>query len=119
MIVTVRLIRSFEHRNIKHIVYKNIDGAMLVEDFMEFIKNDIKSRSGLPPPFRNYAYDQLKIQHQPHGAKTSDPVINSDDDEKLMLKLRTTLADNNVGNETEISFFRNADYENYKVNKSR
>ena len=42
MIVTVRLIRSFEHRNIKHIVYKDIDGSMLVEDFMQFIKTGKK-----------------------------------------------------------------------------
>ena len=39
MIVTVRLIRSFAHRNIKHIVYKDVDVTMLVEDFIKFIKN--------------------------------------------------------------------------------
>ena len=31
------------------------------------------------------------------STQTSDPVINSEDDEKLMLKQGTTLADNNVG----------------------
>ena len=34
-----------------------------------FYSLDIQTRSGLPPPFRKFAYDQLKIQHQPHGAK--------------------------------------------------
>ena len=35
---------------------------------------------------RKYAYDTLKVEHQAHGAKTSDPVINTGDDERLILR---------------------------------
>jgi hypothetical protein len=28
--------------------------------------------------FRKYEYDSLKIEHHAHGAKTSDPVINKE-----------------------------------------
>ena len=35
--VTVRLIRSFEHRNIKHVVYHDIELTQTVEQFMERI----------------------------------------------------------------------------------
>ena len=31
-------------------------------------------------------YDTLKIEHHAHGAKSSDPVINKQDDDKLILK---------------------------------
>jgi hypothetical protein len=33
MIVTIRLIRSFHHRNIRNFVVKNVDKDMLVKDF--------------------------------------------------------------------------------------
>jgi hypothetical protein len=34
----------------------------------------------LPFLFRKYEYDSLKIEHHAHGAKTSDPVINKEND---------------------------------------
>lgn len=36
-ILTVRLIRSFQHRNIKHIVMKDVDLHMSAKDFMQLI----------------------------------------------------------------------------------
>jgi len=42
-VVTVRLIRSFEHRNIKHVVYKDVDLQQKVEDFIQYIKEGRKS----------------------------------------------------------------------------
>ena len=41
VILTVRLIRSFEHRNIKHIVYKNVSLDMKVGKFIEFVKTGL------------------------------------------------------------------------------
>lgn len=38
IVVTLRLIRSFEHRNIKHVVYKDVDPQQTVEDFIKFLK---------------------------------------------------------------------------------
>lgn len=35
--LTVRLIRSFEHRNVKHIVMKSVDLTRLTGDFMQFV----------------------------------------------------------------------------------
>lgn len=36
--VTIRLIRSFEHRNLKHVVYHDIDLTQSVADFKEFVR---------------------------------------------------------------------------------
>lgn len=30
---------------------------------------DVKTRPGLPPPFRKFKYDTLKVEHKAHGAK--------------------------------------------------
>lgn len=114
--VTIRLIRSFEHRNLKHVVYHDVDLTQSVGTFIDFVKNDISTRSGLPPPFKKYSFDTLKISHKAYGYKSNDPVINLEDDEKLILKEECTLKENGVDNEMEISFFRMEDYLEYKKN---
>lgn len=114
--VTVRLIRSFEYRNIKYVVFKDVSLEQTAKDFMDFVVSDIKKRSDVPLPFRTFAYDTMKIQHKAHGAKTSDPVINTENDEMLMLRQDCSLSKNGIGHETEISFFKKEDYDRYKAN---
>lgn len=79
IVVPIRLIRSFEFRNIQHTVYKDISPSILGREFLEMVLNDVKTRPGLPPPFRKFKYDTLKVEHKAHGAKTSDPVINTEE----------------------------------------
>ncbi|XP_040593848.1 UPF0538 protein C2orf76 homolog isoform X4 [Mesocricetus auratus] len=67
--ITVRLIRSFEHRNFKPVVYHRVNLDQTVKEFIVFLKQDVPLRSSLPPPLRNYKYDTLKILHQAHKAK--------------------------------------------------
>ncbi|XP_067021341.1 UPF0538 protein C2orf76 homolog isoform X1 [Acropora muricata] len=94
--ITVRLIRSFEHRNIKHVVVKKVPLHQTVEQFMRNVVTDIKKRPDIPPPFRIFGYDTMKIQHKAYGAKSNDPVINTEDDEKLMLKPNCKLFDSGI-----------------------
>ncbi|XP_020607710.1 UPF0538 protein C2orf76 homolog [Orbicella faveolata] len=115
-IITVRLIRSFEYRNIKYVVFKDVPLEQTVQHFMNFVISEIKKRPDVPPPFRNFAYDTMKIQHKAHGAKTSNPVIVLEDDQKLILTPDHSLSDSGIENETEISFFKKEDYERYKAN---
>ncbi|XP_033097893.1 UPF0538 protein C2orf76-like [Anneissia japonica] len=116
VIITVRLIRSFEHRNIKPVIFKDVDLNISVKEFIDFVKVEIKTRPGLLPPFRNYGYDAMKIQHMAHGSKTSDPTINTEDDDKLMMKDDNTLQECGIEHETEISFFKLEDYRKYQSN---
>ena len=46
--------------------------------------------------------------------KTSDPVINTEDDEKLILRPGLSLGEKGVRQETEFSLFRLEDYLEYK-----
>ncbi|XP_034809829.1 UPF0538 protein C2orf76 homolog isoform X2 [Pan paniscus] len=89
--ITVRLIRSFEHRNFKPVVYHGVNLDQTVKEFIVFLKQDVPLRTSLPPPFRNYKYDTLKIIHQAHKSKTNELVLSLEDDERLLLKEDSTL----------------------------
>merc|ERR1712212_1239820 len=114
--ITIRFIRSFGHRNIRNSIYHDVDTSQLVSEFIHLVSTSIKTRTDLPPPFRTFEYDTMKIQHQAFGAKTSDPVINIYNDDELMLKPEKTLVDSGVIDETEISFFKLEDYVVYQKN---
>ncbi|XP_059199574.1 UPF0538 protein C2orf76 homolog [Centropristis striata] len=115
-VVTVRLVRSFEHRNFRPVVFHQVTLDQTVQDFMQLVRDDVAKRVGLPPPFKKYAYDTMKIVHQAHGAKTNELVMSLADDEKLILQDGQTLRAAGIANETEVAFFRKEDYGLYKAN---
>jgi hypothetical protein len=134
--LTIRIIRSFIHANWKPYVIHDVDlSSILTEELIELIYNSLSQRRvKLPPPFISYkGYDTLKVciflckknlqtnflyifQIETHrfGHKTNDPLMNLEDDDKLILKPGLTLDQQGVGDETEISFFNMADYISYK-----
>ncbi|XP_069080431.1 UPF0538 protein C2orf76 homolog [Pleurodeles waltl] len=114
--ITVRLVRSFEHRNFKPIIYHNVDLNQTVKEFITHVQNDVPMRPGLPPPFKKYTYDTMKIIHQAHGSKTNELVVSLEDDERLILKEESRLKDAGVANETEVAFFSKEEYTSYKAN---
>lgn len=115
--VTVRLIRSFEYRNMRNLVLHNVDLDTSIEDFKVLINTEITNHRNLPPPFKTFDYDTLKIEYKAHGAKTSDPLMNTEDDDNLILKDGMSLKDNGIEHETEISYFKKEGYMKYKTNK--
>ncbi|XP_070770330.1 UPF0538 protein C2orf76 homolog isoform X2 [Enoplosus armatus] len=98
-VVTVRLVRSFEHRNFRPVVFHGVSVDQTVLDFMQRVRDDT-----------------MKIIHQAHGAKTNELVMSLDDDEKLILQDGQTLRGAGVANETEVAFFKKEDYGLYKAN---
>ncbi|NXC72600.1 CB076 protein, partial [Anhinga anhinga] len=113
--ITVRLVRSFEHRNFRPVVYHGVNLDQTVKQFITFVRKG-KGQTGLPPPFKNYKYDTMKIIHQAHKSKTGELVVSLEDDDKLILKEDSTLKAAGVANETELAFFCEEDYRNYKAN---
>ncbi|XP_065269556.1 UPF0538 protein C2orf76 homolog isoform X2 [Emys orbicularis] len=97
--ITVRLVRSFEHRNFRPVVYHGVNLDQTVKQFITFVKNDT-----------------MKIIHQAHGSKTNELVVSLEDDDKLILKEDSTLKAAGVADETELAFFCEEDYRNYKAN---
>uniref|UniRef100_A0A8C7C949 Chromosome 2 open reading frame 76 n=1 Tax=Oncorhynchus kisutch TaxID=8019 RepID=A0A8C7C949_ONCKI len=96
-VLTVRLVRSFEHRNFKPVVFSGVNLDQTVQEFIQFVKNEVSIRAGLPPPFKNFGYDTMKIIHQAHGAKTNELVMSLEDDDKLILQDGLTLRDAGIG----------------------
>ncbi|KAL9848694.1 UPF0538 protein C2orf76 homolog isoform 2-T3 [Geothlypis trichas] len=60
--------------------------------------------------------DTMKIIHQAHKSKTGELVVSLEDDDKLILKEDSTLKAAGVENETELAFFCEEDYRNYRAN---
>lgn len=86
-----------------------------VEEFKKLVQAAISAHNTMPTTVKTYTYDTLKIEHLPHKAKSNDPVINTSDDDKLMLSEQTLLCDAGVVNETVLSFFKMDDYLQYKA----
>lgn len=120
--LVIRLVRSFAHKNIRNIVLReDTDNFNLtnttVKDLMILIRKKLGSdeiNPPLPPPFKKFEFNCMKIEHQAFGSKTNNTVINCDNDEELILKENLTLHEVGVKNETEISFFNLEDYTQYK-----
>ena len=152
--LSIRLIRSFEHRNLRFIPLRHVDLTWTTEDLMNVIRDNIQNSPNLPPPFKKFEFDTLKvncffvkiilpkwsqsctvllrckqsytnfkhdyfsqIEHQAHGAKSNDPVINTENDETLILSQGKHLSESNVKHETEIAFFKLNDYLQYQSTK--
>ncbi|KAM3854312.1 UPF0538 protein C2orf76 homolog isoform 4-T5 [Vipera latastei] len=103
VIVTVRLIRSFEHRNFRPVLYRNVNLDQTVKEFIAFVKKDITSRTELLLPFRKYTYDTMKIIHQAHGSKTNELVVSLEDDDRLILEEGSTLKAAGVDNSRQLT----------------
>jgi len=111
--LSIRLIRSFEHRNLRFFPLQQVNLNWNTEELMTAIKDRIQKSTNLPPPFKKYEFDTLKIEHQAHGAKTNDPVMNCDNDDLLILKPGQTLSLCNIKSETEVAVFKMTDYQAY------
>ena len=59
--LTIRLIRSFEFRNIKFLVIKHVDLNWTTEKLIEKTNEEIQKCSNLPKPFRTFQYDTMKV----------------------------------------------------------
>ncbi|XP_071976317.1 UPF0538 protein C2orf76 homolog isoform X1 [Engystomops pustulosus] len=89
--ITVRLVRSFEHRNFRPVVYHGVCLDQTVQEFLKFVLKDVAQRDDLPPPFRRHTYDTMKIIHQAHGSKSNNLVVSLENDETLILRSEQTL----------------------------
>eukprot|EP00117_Sycon_ciliatum_P040375 scpid8217/ scgid2580/ UPF0538 protein C2orf76 homolog len=84
------------------------------EDRKQTLK-EMASSKLIPKTFLKHDFNCVKILHKPHMFKTSNPVINLDNDDWILPE-DTVLDQFGLVNETELTFFNRADYEQYKLN---
>lgn len=63
--IIIRVIRSFEYRNIRNVVLKDVSLLLTTEELKTRIIKELSVAPGLPPPFRRYDYDTLKVNEAP------------------------------------------------------
>jgi len=112
--VTVRLIKSFEYKNVKNMIMHDIDLNMSLTHLRGIVLGKIQSEATYLP-LRKNNFDTFKIFYKAHGNKPNNLTINLDHDE-LILGDNKTLLENGVEHETEISFFNLADYKHFQAN---
>lgn len=60
-IIIIRVIRSFEYRNIRSVVLKDIPLKLTTEELRTRILQELQITPGLPPSVKKYDYDTLKV----------------------------------------------------------
>lgn len=114
LLITVRIIKSLEFRNVKNYVY-NVDlKATSPDDLISSIIEIINTTSSLRP-YRGRDYNTLKIYSSAHGTKSMNLVINLGEEEKVLAG-SSSLWDLGVRNESELSLFNYNEYLAFKEN---
>lgn len=114
--LTIRIVKSFEFRTEKHLILHNIDcETTTVGQLKDIARQAIKTQPGWKP-YYNVQLDTLKLYTKAHGAKTTNLIINLDNDDWVLDDDSKLLMDHGIENETEISFFDRNLYEAFKQN---
>ena len=62
--LSIRLIRSCEHRNLRFFPLHQVDIKWTTEQLMEAAKAKIQTNSSLPPPFKKFDFNCMKVSCQ-------------------------------------------------------
>ncbi|SCV71930.1 BQ2448_4624 [Microbotryum intermedium] len=113
--LTIRIIKSFTYRTTKNLLLPHIDATtMTVGGLKDLCRQQVLVAPGFKP-FRTTVLDTLKLYTVAHGSKTTNLIINFDNDDDWILNDDSvTLASIGIENEAEISFFNRDLYEAFK-----
>ncbi|THH27624.1 hypothetical protein EUX98_g6567 [Antrodiella citrinella] len=120
--LTLRIIKSFEYRTEKSLVLHNINlETTSVGQLKDIARQAVKTQPGWKP-YRNAVLDiaiypdTFKLYTQAHGSKTTNLIINLDHEDWILDDDSKILAELGFENETEVSFFSRALYDQFKSN---
>uniref|UniRef100_A0A7S0BJJ2 Uncharacterized protein n=1 Tax=Rhodosorus marinus TaxID=101924 RepID=A0A7S0BJJ2_9RHOD len=115
VVITIRLIRDFEHRNIKLMVMRDVDLSCSGAELKTNILKRIAEESAFVT-LRRSDLTTLKIhQLSAHQYKDQNLVVNLDRDD-WVIEDGDRLQDKGVRAEAEISFYNNDAYQSFKQN---
>ncbi|RSH84711.1 uncharacterized protein EHS24_006235 [Apiotrichum porosum] len=113
--LTIRIIKSFPFRTTKNLVLKDVDlTTMTVGQLMDKCREAVHSQVGFKL-YRQVQLDTLKKYTVAHGHKTQNLIINLDHDEWILSDMAQTLVAVGCENETELSLFNRAAYDEFKA----
>lgn len=113
--VMVRLIKSFEYKNFRNVLFLNLDlNALTLGDLEEMTRVKISESpvlSRLFPSDSQAPLDTFKRYYTRHAAKTNNAIINVGDDDQMVINdYVSTLKEIGFEHETEISWFNWDEY---------
>ncbi|CAH7689502.1 hypothetical protein BY996DRAFT_4580307 [Phakopsora pachyrhizi] len=113
--LTVRVIKSFTHRNYKNLVLRNLDLENTgVEDLIKICKDKILNGEGWKAYQNVKLADTLKLYTHAHGSKTTNLIINLDHPEWILDNNNNIpLSKLSIEHESELSLFNRQDYESF------
>jgi hypothetical protein len=116
--VTVRLIKSFEYKNFRNLIFHNLDlSALTLGDLERMSRERIETNpilSRIFPATSSAPLDTIKRYYTRHSAKSNNAIINVGEDDKLVLHDYVSKL-NEIGfdHETEISWFNWGEYQKF------
>ena len=116
--VTVRLIKSFEYKNCRNVVFHDLDlTAVNLNQLEQMTRERIEASPILVrlfPKDSSVPLDTFKRYYTRHAAKTNNAIINVGEDDKMVIfDMVRTLADLGLTHETEISWFNWEEYQKF------
>jgi hypothetical protein len=112
-VITVRIVKSFHFRTERSLVISDVN----LETTTVGQLKDIARRAVLGwKPYRNVVLDTLKLYTKAHGAKTTNLIINLDNEDWILDDDNQLLSHAGFENETEVSFFAWELYHEFKLN---
>ncbi|KZP24881.1 hypothetical protein FIBSPDRAFT_1041989 [Athelia psychrophila] len=114
--LTLRIIKSFEFRTERSLVVHAINlETTTVGELKEIARQAVKTQPGWKP-YKTTVLDTIKLYTKAHGAKTTNLIINLDNDDWILDDDSKILAEMGFENETEVSIFNRELYEKFKLN---
>ncbi|KAH9823136.1 hypothetical protein DFH28DRAFT_1092050 [Melampsora americana] len=114
--LTIRIIKSFKFRNFKTLVLHHLNlNEMNLNRLLERCLKEMKEKPGWKA-FQNLHLDTFKLYTKAHGSKTTNLIINLDQDELIFNDYEICLSKLGLENETELSLFNKLDYDEFKLN---
>ena len=116
--VTVRLIKSFEYKNFRNVVFQNLDLSIInLGDLEKMTRERIEANpilTRLFPVTSSIPLDTFKRYYTRHSAKTNNAIINVGEDDKLVIHdYVSKLNEIGFNHETEISWFNWEEYQKF------
>ena len=102
------MIKSFEYKTVKNILV-NVSEDITTQELIQIIKREQLNHK----VYKDLNLDTLKIYFKKFGNKSQNLVINIQGED---LEAGKSLKDQGIEDETELSFFNQQAFEQYKLN---
>ncbi|GJQ08333.1 hypothetical protein GpartN1_g124.t1 [Galdieria partita] len=115
LILNIRLIKSFEYRNIRYLLLKNILPSTTGRELKQLIDIKIRSSPNLAT-FVNCPFDTIKVYTLSDQSFKDQSLVINFDHEDWIIRDNETLQSKGISSGAEVSYFNMEQYQRFKEN---